>query len=60
MTLDDKNTTYALAKSVRLSDEQITTLLKSGLDPEFRSLAGILQDAVEMGAIGLYNKLAAN
>lgn len=60
MTFDDKNKTYALAKSVRLSDKQIKDLLNSGLDPQFRSLAGILQDAAEMGAIELYNKLAAN
>jgi len=57
MNLEEKNNLYKKVSTVRLTDKQITELLKSGLEPEFRSLAGILQAAAEMGAMQVYDKL---
>lgn len=49
------NEIYTKAKQVQLTTEQTADLLRSGCEPQFRSLAGILQDAAEQGAMHLYH-----
>lgn len=56
--LGNVNEIYAKAKQVQLTDEQVSGLLRSGCAPQFRSLAGILQDAAEQGAMQLYQAQA--
>jgi len=46
---DACNALYDAIDGNSLSQEQIASLLARGCAPEFRSLAGILQDAADMG-----------
>lgn len=59
MSNQEGNKVFAKLQQVRLTDHQIDQLLSSGCTPQFRSLAGILQDAAELGARCLYNDIVS-
>ena len=46
------------AASHTLTAQQIKDLLESGGEPEYRSLAGILEDAARLGAMAMHDVLA--